>query len=134
MGEKVKKTKVWIAPVGWSPMAVVNTIWAYHNKSHVFPDEYYFLFQDVPRIKKDLDTVYSWLSKFHQKLPIIKSISLKDESVKSFLDGLSSVMRELLNFSTSSPNSNDNESEVSNHMENSKEIFLISLQEENSCR
>ncbi len=82
--------KIWFTTIGWSPMAVVNTLWHYCREFTTFPDEICILFQDNPRTQQNLTNAKVWLEKLHERYasknsPLtIKEIILPNENVEIY--------------------------------------------------
>ena len=100
MTEK-KKEIFWFSTVGWSPMAAINTIWNYCSEFNCFPDKFFFLKNNVPRINENAGLIKDFLNKLNKyygcnKDPLINFIELKTENIDEYASAAKDKITEQL--------------------------------------
>ncbi|MHA1730835.1 MAG: hypothetical protein ACTSU5_02780, partial [Promethearchaeota archaeon] len=98
------KAVAWVTTLGWSPMAVVNTIWAFVKQRGLFPSTVCVLFEDKPTIRKNFVETRAWLEELARVYAPraddapgfdLREVTLADESLEVYADALDRTVGEL---------------------------------------
>ena len=88
---------LWFSTLGWSPLAVINTLWGYFKGYNRLPDEIHlFVQKNNERIKKNYFITRAWLEAIYDYYKDdvdgiqldLKEISLESDGMEEYVDKL----------------------------------------------
>lgn len=101
MGAQPPVRRVWVSVVGWSPMAVINTLWGACEQGIVPTHLILLASEDKPEVQKSIQIVEKYaralLAQFGVPDPLIETRPIDEDDLKGFWETLKQVMVEVKN-------------------------------------